>query len=285
MPITKKNNALCGGLLDVPPKQPFSRRHGYRLPAAEITIREDAPEGLRHAVISLAEDGMTSKRLVNIVRRSLGLPMSQDWTPSVQLQDAVDLIENCPWFKVYDVAEALYRDLDRNGGAWRAHTLFEQGLNEYFEVHGIGWHMRGGAVEIRGPHVLQETVDRARAELEQANRPTSASEIHKAFGALSQRPHPDITGAIQHAGAGLECVARDVVGNPKATLGEILKQNPDLFPGALAWVAKGVWGFCSEMGRHLKEGRAPTLEEAWLLVGLCASASAYLTRPPVAASE
>ena len=34
----------------------FSDRHGYRGADAEITIREDAPDGLRFAVLAFAKD-------------------------------------------------------------------------------------------------------------------------------------------------------------------------------------------------------------------------------------
>ena len=35
--------------------RPFSRRFGYRGPEQEITIREDAPEMLRQAIVSIAD--------------------------------------------------------------------------------------------------------------------------------------------------------------------------------------------------------------------------------------
>lgn len=34
----------------------FSDRHGYRGPDEEITIREDAPDGLRFAVLAIAKE-------------------------------------------------------------------------------------------------------------------------------------------------------------------------------------------------------------------------------------
>ena len=39
----------------------FSRRHGYSGEVAPITVREDAPEALRHAVVQIAaEEGFES---------------------------------------------------------------------------------------------------------------------------------------------------------------------------------------------------------------------------------
>jgi hypothetical protein len=63
----------------------------------------------------------------------------------------------------------------------------------------------------------------------------------------------------------------------KKTFGEILKKRPDLFPKPLDQAAEKVWGFASEMGRHMREGRAPMVKDALLMVGLCASLAAYLT--------
>ena len=38
----------------------FSERYGHREPDAEITVREDAPEALRNAILMIAEGlGMT----------------------------------------------------------------------------------------------------------------------------------------------------------------------------------------------------------------------------------
>ena len=78
--------------------------------------------------------------------------------------------------------------------------------------------------------------------------------------------------------AALECVARDITGNSKATLGEVIKKNPTLVPKPLDQSIEKAWGFASEMGRHLREGRVPNYEEAELMVGLCSSFCIYLIK-------
>jgi hypothetical protein len=93
--------------------------------------------------------------------------------------------------------------------------------------------------------------------LAKAGRTTARDEIHDALTDLSRRPNPDLTGAIQHGMAALECVARDACGDPKATLGDILKRHPDLIPKPLDTAIDKAWGFASEMGRHIREGREP----------------------------
>lgn len=102
--------------------------------------------------------------------------------------------------------------------------------------------------------------------------------MHEAVADLSRRPSPDITGAIQHAMASLECVARETCGDPKATLGEIIKRHNELIPPPLDQAISKAWGYASEHARHIREGREPAYAEAELIVGLCASVSTYLSR-------
>lgn len=75
----------------------------------------------------------------------------------------------------------------------------------------------------------------------------------------------------------LEAVARDLTGDPKATLGEVIKRNPDLLPKPLDSALSQVWGYASNEARHVQEGREPQRGEAELLVGLAAVMATYLT--------
>ena len=114
--------------------------------------------------------------------------------------------------------------------------------------------------------------------LENAGHRTAAKEIHEALADLSRRPKPDATGAVQHAMAALECAAGDVTGDARATLGEIIKKNPGLFQPPLDQAMEKVWGYTSQWGRHLREGREPSPEEAELVVGLASVMATHLTR-------
>jgi AbiJ N-terminal domain 4 len=191
-------------------------------------------------------------------------------------------VDVCEWFEVYDVAEAIYRRLYMSGistqeGAPGA-PHFEAELNKYFRRRGIGWQLKDGNIEARGPQAFEQIVSRAHQELTQARRQTASNEIHEAIKDLSRRPQPDVTGAIQPAMASLECVARDVMGNPQATLGELLKRFPGHLPPALDSALVKLWGFASEQGRHLREGRVPGYEEAELVVQVSAAVAQYLSR-------
>jgi hypothetical protein len=121
-----------------------------------------------------------------------------------------------------------------------------------------------------------EHAERANSALERADKGTAASELRQANADLSRQP-PDLTGAVQHSLAALECVARDHCAD-QATFGKLLERYPGLFPKPLDQGIQKVWGFASEMGRHLREKRTPDVEEAELLVGLAAACRTYLAR-------
>lgn len=88
----------------------------------------------------------------------------------------------------------------------------------------------------------------------------------------------DLTGAIQHAMAALECVARDVCGDEQATLGEIIKRYPGTIPKLLDDLVAKAWGYASEMARHILEGHKPERKDVELIVGLAATVATYLSR-------
>jgi hypothetical protein len=113
-----------------------------------------------------------------------------------------------------------------------------------------------------------------------SERPTAANHLHQALQDLSRRPEADLPGAAYHAMGSLECVARDLTGDPKAALGEILKRHLGLLPKPLDTALSQVWGYASSEARHVLEGREISREEAELLVGLSATVSTYLLRKP-----
>ena len=75
--------------------------------------------------------------------------------------------------------------------------------------------------------------------------------------------------------AALECVAREVDGSTD-TLGQIIKRL--MIPQPLDGALHRLWGFASEQGRHIQEGREPGFEEAELVVTVASAVSVYLLR-------
>ena len=260
----------------------FSSRRGLVPQANEIKVRNDAPADLRYAVVAIVYDlGLLPSWLRHVVCNALRTrPDPGNWTEHPNIDDEVRwLLDKCEWYRVYDIVEAIGENLHGPGtGCSDRHERFVDDINGVFREQGIGWQLVHGRIEVRGEEEFETSVHTAGELLEESGRRTARREIREAIGDLSRRPDPDVTGAIHHAMAALECFAREVCGEPKATLGELLKRRPDLLPRPLGKGIEGAWGYASEMARHIREGREPSFAEAEFMVGLCASSITYLAR-------
>lgn len=254
---------------------PFSERYGYQAPEVEITVREDAPDVVRGAVDVLSKRaGLSRKDMRTVVCDVLLRYHDRDnWTeyPNVD-REVTTLISQCPWHKVYDIAEQVYATVALRGDTEEAND-FSNRLNQVFRENGIGWEMKDGMVVARGD-VLNPTYSEAISVLEETRRPVAANEIRESIRDISRRPKPDISGAIQHAIVGLEVVARDVTGKPKPNLGALV-QSLEL-PSDLAEAVRKLWRYSSESARHGREGNAPDLTEAKLVVTVACAVSTFL---------
>lgn len=177
------------------PKKTFSSRHGYSAPDRQIIVREDAPRVLREAVLQIAvAAGVGPSTLRAMACKLLRvLPDPNNWSeyPNVWYE-VQELILGCPWYRVYDIIEAVAAHLAAYDPAQV--TSFEGSVNEAFREHGIGWQLTAGAVQTRGEEAFELTVSSADAALSDAGLPTARQEIHEALHDLSRRPEPDLTG-------------------------------------------------------------------------------------------
>jgi len=255
----------------------FSERFGYRGPDAEITIREDAPEVVRDGILMLSYDAEMSADGVRELLCAVLLkrPDPNNWSPGNVRNETSWLMDDAPWYKVYDFAERLYRKIgerDYDGGA---RQRFQEQLNQLFREQGVGWEMKEGILVARGSEAFAMATGHATEVMARSGAPTAANEIHEALRDISRRPKADITGAVQHAMAALECVAREVDGS-NDTLGQIIKRLE--LPAPMDGALHKLWGFASEQGRHIQEGRDPVFEEAELVVTVASAVSVYLLR-------
>jgi hypothetical protein len=257
----------------------FSKRHGFEQPDAPITIRGEAPDWLRSVIVQLAYDaGLSPSTLREILCEFLlESPNSSNWSefPNID-NEARGLLAGAEWFRVYDFIEAIVEKL--GGRANPAFKKFAEKLNDAFKRKGVGWQLLNGHIEIRGEESFEKSVRTAIAVTAETGRSVAERELHEALQDLSKRPTPDITGAIQHGMAALECVARDVTGEPNATLGDIIRHHPGLLPAPLDKGVEKVWGYASDQARHVREGKTPDIREAELVVGLAGSLATYLVR-------
>lgn len=265
----------------------FSKRHGYSGSPPAISVREDAPEGFRQAVIEEAyAAGLSPTPVRDLVCRKLRVrPDPNNWSEWPNVAYEVEgLVHSCEWFRVYDIAEDIHVALgNQRRFGWRPDSAptYEHALNEAMVDLGIGWRMASGKIVSRGTPEFEQVLQRADGALAAMGRATAAGEIKEALRDLSRRPSPDRTGAIQHGMAALECVARDVCGEPSLTLGKLLGR-PDLkqrmgIPAPLDSAIEKAWGFASGFGRHLEEGREPSYREVELVVSVCAALCTYLS--------
>ena len=178
------------------------------------------------------------------------------------------------WYKVYDIAEALYARIRRHGATATAN--FAQRLNDFLVEHGIGWELRDGQIVHRGSVAFANSVHDAPRILDASGFQSAANEMKEALGDISRRPAPDITGAIQHAMAALEATAREVAGQPNPTLGKLVPMLS--LPAPLDQAVHKLWGYASNRGRHVCEGQSVDTTEAELIVAVAGSLCAFLAQ-------
>jgi hypothetical protein len=114
--------------------------------------------------------------------------------------------------------------------------------------------------------------------LEMAGHQASLRELKEAHSDLVKRPDPDLTGVVQHCMAALECTAKLIAGAKAGTLHEVLKSRKLNLPLHLSEMLDKAWGFSSERGRHVKEGKPISYPDAELMLNLCEAMIVYLFR-------
>ncbi|MER8664511.1 hypothetical protein NKH34_25625 [Mesorhizobium sp. M1148] len=259
--------------------RPSSERFGYSGPDAEITLREDAPESLRFAIVQITHNTGSSWKWIReqVCAVLFEVPDDNNWSDANVRREVVGLIADCQWFKVYDIAETLWRGLSDDP---ENQDRYREELNRFFREKGVGWQLEEHkGLTFRGSEGFSAVTAKALQVLKQSDRATAANEIREALGDLSRRPIPDRTGAIQHAVAALEATARHLTGQPNKNLGQLVDAL-DL-PKPLDQALDKLWGFASQYGRHLREGEMPDDDQAELVVSIaCAVCIFLVSRKP-----
>jgi AbiJ-like protein len=184
-------------------------------------------------------------------------------------------IEGFKWWEVYDFAETVFHIVVSNNRY--EGEGFQAELNKVLEENNIPYRMFGGEIAYKGSESFESAVGTAKLVLAARGSKTAKDEIHKSLEDLSSRP-PDLTGAVHHAMAALECVANTVCGEKSETLGQLIKKYPEKFPAPLGDAVGKLYGFASEKGRHITEGGEPDPKDVELIVGIAATVATYLSR-------
>lgn len=276
-------------------KPRFSERQGLnQIP--EITYRDELPPHLKNALIDLINNYVGAKVMMDAAHRIFNkhgiFPFPRKFSKEEGMSDH-DVADreleafrsDAAWYQVYDLAEQIYSELvfyedesrlpgfDEEPRAY----LMQQDITKFFEVAGIGWKMDGERIVSRFDPAFEGSVREAGEALKTAGRAKAATQLREAMAALSRRPEPNLSGAVFHAMAAFEALARDVTGLQNATVGQIVKKRPDLFPKPLDTSLGMLWGFASNEARHGSEERGVSLKEATLLVRLAAALIVYVS--------
>ena len=202
-------------------------------------------------------------------------PDPNNWSEYPNISNEVDwLVMDAPWYKVYDIVEAVYARIRMFGATAAAN--FARRLNEFLVEKGIGWELRDGHIVHRGSAAFARSTDEAPRILDASGFQSATNEMREALGDISRRPTPDVTGAIQHAMAALEATAREVTGQSKPILGKLVPML-SLSP-PLDQVVHKLWGYASDRGRHVREGQTVDANEAELVVAVSGALCAFLAQ-------
>lgn len=249
-------------------------------------VREGAPEALRSFVLlhvsHIAQARIhDARKLVSQTLRYIPNPSNQ--TVAEIWSEIEFAVRGCDWFLIYDLIEEIYRHLQWSSDQQGA---FISEVNEFFHEQNLAWQLRTVPVEgtrllapeiiIRGSEAFEVAVTVAVETLQSSGRSSAKKEFDEALQDLSRRPEPDVTGAVHHAIAALECVAAEVCGESGETLGQIVKRHPDRFPAPLGDAVSKMYGFASDRARHVTEGKAPLKKEAELIVNIAAAVTTFL---------
>ena len=99
-------------------------------------------------------------------------------------------------------------------------------ITGFFELAGIGWKMNGGRIVSRFDPTFEDSVRDAGEALKTAGRTVAATQLREAMAALSRRPEPNLSGAVFHAMAAFEALARDVTNMPDARMAISSRSGP-----------------------------------------------------------
>lgn len=258
----------------------FSERHGFTAAENDAAVLRDAPAKLRDAIKVLAvQFGLSFLEIRTIICEELVVLPQSYFDNQAELfyisDEITDLLHDCHWFKVYDIAEALYVHLGQQQYAGpSAHHGFEKKLNVVLREEGVGWQMIDGRIQYRGSDTFGWIADSSMRAVEQAGLPNAQKHLREAIADISRRPDPDVTGAVHHAMSALEATARQVTGQTNATLGQLIGSLNLRRP--LDKAIEMLWGFASNEARHGSEKSSLNVAEAALIVAVAGAVCEYI---------
>lgn len=175
-----------------------------------------------------------------------------------------------PWHRAYSLLEFFVGAV--NDGPSRA---LIQEFNRILERENSAYRFIGGKVTPITSNEELEEVEKALASSD--NYKAARTHLQTSLGLLTDRVNPDYRNSIKESISGVESLAKKIVGNDKATLGQALKILEDKhgLHGSLKSAFMTLYGYTSDAGgiRHaiLDNTTPPTKADARFML-ICCSA-------------
>jgi len=227
--------------------KPFSERSGYtepKLPQLEW-MDSDLRTGLWNVFYEVTVRSTTwTERICRAIFTNFLKKPSDEYGYHRCLKGIKSVFLNEKWHKVYDLIEFAVR-LHPSIYVSRCNSVLER---------------ENSAYRIVGNRVVEITSEQEVAEIEAALKipfDSARGHLEKALARLSDRENPDYENSIKESISAVESVAKEVTGDSKATLGELV-DSIDLHP-AFRGGLKKLYGFTSDAGgiRHADDSSKP----------------------------
>ena len=274
----------------------FSSRQGFEPEEPEANLFDQVTYRFRQQVVVTALNAELSPLELRkvVCRRLRQAPNHDNDRHASRIKTEIKShLRSCPWNRVFDIIEdvvstpKLRARLDlgvtfaqlRGESGESNRTYFHRTINKLLREEGIGWKLSDGKLTIRGNEAFERVAREAPNALERAGMLNSAQHLQEAIADLSRRPDPDLAGAVYHSIGAVEGTLRRVCGDSKPSLAQLLRKEEyrKVVPAPLNVALDKMWGYSSEYARHVKEGNAPDLKEAKLVVHAAAAVSEYLS--------
>ncbi|MGI8787752.1 MAG: AbiJ-NTD4 domain-containing protein [Pyrinomonadaceae bacterium] len=129
------------------------------------------------------------------------------------LHDVREYFFKAEWYEVYDFLEEILYHFKNDELNQLINNILEQELSAYRFVSGI-------FTDITNTQEIEMLKD----ALTDVDFPNVKAHLQRALELLSDRKSPDYRNSIKESISAVESIAREIANNPKATLGEALKE-------------------------------------------------------------
>lgn len=183
------------------------------------------------------------------------------------------------WYEAYDFTECLVQYHGREG--------LEKDLNVILERELAGYRfLKQQLIPITGQAEI-ESIQRA---LDATQFAGARGHLAQALSLLSDRENPDFRNSIKESISAVESLARELIGNPKATLGDALRllEKCGVLHGGLKSGMSAIYGYTSDADgiRHgmLDEPHLDSADAKYYLVA-CSAFVNYLVEKHASAAQ